>query len=129
MSLITSPTPLNIIVADDHDWIRQVLVRVVHDTLPEAAVYVATNGVQAFKFYQSRPCHFLVSNHFMPHMNGMDLIRIVRRQQPGLPIVMVSAHPDAEEDAMAAGANWFLPKEQITRRLPTLLLEHATVGN
>ena len=103
-------------------------VRVVHDTLPEAVIYEATDGLQALKFYQRRPCHFLVSNHCMPHLNGIELIRQVRQQQPNLPIVMVSAHHEAESDAIAAGANWFLPREQITTCLPNLLLEHTEGG-
>ena len=63
----------------------------------------------------------------MPNMDGMTLIRNVRQAEPNLPVLMVSSNPDAKEDAMAAGANWFLPKEQIMEQMPSLLLEYAKV--
>lgn len=60
-----------VIVADDHDWIRQILVRVVQQTLPEAQVIETKDGLQAFEAYQQGGADFLVTNHSMPHM--MDL--------------------------------------------------------
>ena len=38
----------------------------------------------------------LVTDHLMPGMNGMELARRVRTQQPGLPILIVSGYADAE---------------------------------
>ncbi len=113
-----------IIVADDHEWIRQILVDVVRQTLPESSVVETADGLQALKAYR-RGCSFLVTNHAMPHMDGMTLIRQVRKQSPHLPIAMVSIHPEAEKDAVEAGANWFIPKEQIMERLPRLLRKYA----
>lgn len=114
--------PLRIIVADDHEWIRQVLMEVVRQTLPEADIFETVDGLQALEVFRREGCDFLVSNHCMPRMDGMTLIQQVRKQMPDLPIVMVSIRAEAEKEAMAAGANWFLPKEQIMERLPALLL-------
>ena len=41
---------------------------------------------------------------------------------------MVSVHPEVKKDAMEAGANWFLTKEQIMEQLPRLLREHTCGG-
>ena len=125
-STTTSATvPPRIIIADDHEWIRQILVQVVHQTLPAAIVVETKDGVEAFRAYQNGPCDFLVSNHCMPNMDGMTLIRNVRKKEPDLPVLMVSSNSDAKEDALAAGANWFLPKEQIMEFMPQLLLGHT----
>ena len=114
-----------IIVADDHEWIRVILVQLIHDVLPTATIVDTEDGLQALKAYRHGRCDFLVSNHRMPHLDGMELIKQVRKHAPGLPIVMVSAHPEARSDAMAAGANWFLTKDQIPLQLPALLIEHV----
>ena len=75
--------------------------------------------------YEQGGCDFLISNHDMPNLNGNGLIRKVREQNPDLPILMVSVNPKARADAMSAGANWFLTKEQIMERMPPLLLRYA----
>ena len=120
------PRPLRVIVADDHEWIRTILLSVVTDTLPTAEVIAVEDGLQAWEAYQQGGADFLVSNHFMPRMDGMTLIRKGREQAADLPILMVSAKPEAEADALAAGANWFLSKEQIMEHLPRLL--HEQIG-
>ncbi len=64
----------------------------------------------------------------MPNMDGMTLVRTVRRQAPALPILMVSVHRAARADALSADANWFLGKEQLAQRMPDLLERYAGTG-
>ena len=125
MNTPASPQPSRVIVADDHEWILAILTQVVQETLPTAEVVSVGDGQQALEAYQQGGCNFLVTNHQMPHMDGQTLIRRVRMGAPELPILMVSAKPEARADAMAAGANWFLTKEQIMEQLPRLLLQHV----
>ena len=115
-----------VIVADDHEWILQILVATVADTLPQAEVVAVEDGQQALEAYQQGGCNFLVTNHNMPRMDGATLIRKVRTLVTDLPILMVSVNPDVKAEALAAGANWFLTKTQINEHLPELLVEYAT---
>ena len=121
----TMPRLLRIIVADDHEWILQILIDVVRQTLPTAVIIATADGVQALSAYQNGGCDFLISNHSMPRMDGSGLVRAVREDAPTLPILMVSVRPEAKVDAMTAGANWFLLKEHIMERMPPLLLRYA----
>ena len=105
--------PSRIIVADDHEWIRNILVDVVRQTLPDADILAYEDGAKALDSYRESGCDFLVTNHMMPHLDGTGLIRKVREIEPRLPILMVSVKPEAKADAMLAGASWFLTKEQI----------------
>ena len=114
-----------IIIADDHEWIRHILVDVVRQTLPTAEIIATEDGLQALRAYRDKGCDFLISNHSMPQLDGEGLIRAVREQAPMLPILMVSVRPEAKLDAMTAGANWFLLKEDIMERMPPLLLHYT----
>lgn len=114
-----------VILADDHEWILQILTQVVQDTLPTAEVVAVKDGGEALEQYQRGGCDFLVTNHQMPHMDGATLIRQVRAQAPTLPILMISVKPEAKPEALAAGANWFLAKDQIMEHLPALLRQHV----
>ena len=117
-----------VVVADDHEWIRQILMQIARETLTRAEVVETVRDLESLEAYRSGPCDFLVTNHAMPGMDGMTLIRAVREQSPGLPILMVSVHPAAGKDAMEAGANWFLTKDQIMERMPPLLRGHTRGG-
>ena len=117
-----------VIVADDHAQIRRILVQLVAATLPQAEVIETEDGVQALHAYQAGGADFLVSNHQMPNLDGMGLVREVRRHAPALPILMVSVHRAAKTDALAAGANWFLGKEQLAERMPDLLRRYTGTG-
>ena len=123
-----SDRPPRVIVADDHEWILQIVAQVTRDTLPLAEVVETTDGEQALEAYRQKPCDFLVTNHAMPKMDGAALIRTLRQENADLPILMVSIHPSAEADAKAAGATWFLTKEQIMERMPPILREHTHGG-
>ncbi len=112
-------------MADDHEWIRNILVALIEQTLPQAEVVITENGLDAFEAFQAGGADFLVTNHQMPLMNGMELIQRVRMQRPDLPILMVSVKPEAKKDAMAAGASWFLSKAQIPEQMPPLLRQYA----
>ena len=101
---------------------------VVRQTLPFAEIVVTEDGAQALTAYEQGGCDFLVSNHCMPNLDGSGLIRKVREIDPELPILMVSVKPEARVDAMLAGANWFLAKEQIMEGMPPLLLRYAARG-
>ena len=125
MSTRRSSVPPRILVADDHEWIRRVLVEVARQTLPAADLIEVEDGARAGEVYQQGGCDFLVSNHQMPHLDGTGLVRRVRKHDPGLPIRMVSVKPQAEADAVAAGANWFLTKVDIMEKMPGLLLRHG----
>ena len=128
MTASRSGHPPRIIVADDQEWIRQILAQVTRETLPLAEVVETEDGEQALEAYRSGPCDFLITNHAMPRRDGMELIHAIRAHSRDLPVLMVSIHPEVKKDAMEAGATWFLTKEQIMEHLPPLLREHTSGG-
>ena len=128
MNLKAPVESMRVIVADDHEWILSILTQIVQETLPAASIIAVADGQQALNAYRQGGCQFLVSNHQMPHMDGPTLVRQVRAQAPDLPILMVSIKPEVKMEAMAAGANWFLAKEQLMEHLPTLLRRNVSPG-
>lgn len=124
---MTSPNPTSqhrarVIVVDDHEWIREIAAQVVRQTLPHAEIIVRNDGLEALLAFREGGADFVVTNHRMPILDGMGLVQELREHAPDLPIVMISVHPEAREDAMATGANWFLQKDEIMEKMPPLLL-------
>lgn len=119
---------LRIIIADDHKWIRQALLRTVIQTLPEAETIVVDDGFEAFKVYRDEGADFLITDNMMPGLDGITLTRRLRETETRLPILVVSSKPETRAAALAAGASWFLNKADILDGLPELLRRYAHRG-
>src|SRR5947207_531608 len=70
----------HIIIADDEDNMRALLVRIVERTYPLAIITAVTDGVTARRVYQQRGADLLITDHAMPHGNGLELVQVLRAQ-------------------------------------------------
>ena len=59
----------------------------------------------------------------MPEMNGLELLEAVRRDEPEIPVIVLTAHgsSDTRRRAVENGAFAYLPKPVDVARLKTLL--------
>lgn len=101
------------LVVDDSKPSRSIVVRVLRGLDLECAE--ATNGVEALEALARAPLPDLVTvNWHMPVMDGLELIRRLRRDPAtrGLPLVMISTEHDRDRiaEALAAGANDYVAK-------------------
>ncbi len=114
--------PVRILVADD-SLVMRTLVELM---LVKAGfrVFTAVNGQEAWELLQKVPIHLVVADICMPHLNGLELTRLIRadeRLRP-LPVVLMSAIDTDEErqQGLACGASAFVMKErQDLAALPT----------
>ncbi len=124
MNPLAAERVFRILLADEREWMRRMVIEVIHRTLPAATIIETNDGAQAYRAYEHGGCHLLLTNHNMPGMDGLTLIRQVRRRTATLPIWMIANEPEAERDALVAGATGFLRNETITTNLPSLLRQH-----
>jgi two-component system cell cycle sensor histidine kinase/response regulator CckA len=79
-----------ILVVDDEEFVRDVA----QETLAEAGyrVLLASDGVEARKILVDRASDLslVVTDVMMPNMDGVELVKIVREQHPGLRITAMS---------------------------------------
>lgn len=74
-----------ILVVDDEDDLRSVLSDVLVDAGHE--VYQAANGLEAINLLQETPVEVVIADLIMPVMEGIEMIRILRKQFPELKII------------------------------------------
>jgi CheY-like chemotaxis protein len=55
-------------------------------------VVVANDGRNGLKIFESSQFDLLIVDIFMPGMDGLETIRLVHRQRPELPILVISGH-------------------------------------
>ena len=95
--------PLTILIAED----EKASVFLYTEVLIEAGYRTVTaeNGYQALGMLEDEPVALLVTDIKMPDMDAFELIPRVREQFPHLPIIVVSAFKNKEEEINAMNLN------------------------
>jgi two-component system, chemotaxis family, sensor kinase CheA len=105
---------IRVLLVDDSILIRTFL----EETLKKAGFMVlsAADGTEAWNLLQNEFVQLVVSDTYMPQMDGMELTRLIRSHErlSKLPIILISA-TDADRDrrlGLQYGANAFISKEK-----------------
>jgi two-component system, NtrC family, response regulator AtoC len=99
-----------ILVADDEAGLREFLTDALE--LDEHTVVAAKDGKEAAKFLDERGFDLVLTDLKMPGMDGMQLLRKVRSEQPEIEVIVMTAHGSVDNavEAMKLGAFEFLQK-------------------
>ena len=100
----------HVVVVDDDDAIRSIVVSVVHEAIPTAQVSAHTSAVHALQEISTGSIDLLITNCHMPDMDGPTLIKTLRQGKNGIPIIMVSGSDEARQLAEDVGVDIFVPK-------------------
>jgi CheY-like chemotaxis protein len=74
-------------------------------------------GIQAFK---SEPVHAVVLDYWMANMNGMQVAREIRKLDPTIPIIILSAYDELLDESVGIVDLWIRKGEEE----PEYLLTH-----
>ncbi len=99
-----------ILIVDDEPSIRKVLSA--HLRRFGYDVDTADDGAAGIQRLDSEPFQLVVSDLKMPHVDGMALLRWVNDNQPGLPVILITAHGtvDSAVEALKHGAFDYVTK-------------------
>jgi DNA-binding response OmpR family regulator len=88
---------LSILVVDDDDGVRNVLASVLRRA--SYVVHCADDGEEAWNLLCTNDYDGMITDHEMPRISGLDLVRRVRAMPSNLPVILMSAQmPDGEAD-------------------------------
>ncbi|WP_300721028.1 response regulator transcription factor [uncultured Alistipes sp.] len=106
-----TPAPkIRVLLVED----EQTLADIIADTLSEKdfTVTVAYNGVEGLRAFDRERPQVVVTDIMMPGMDGLSLVAELRRREPSVPILFLSARSAAEDvvRGFEAGGNDYLRK-------------------
>ena len=110
---MTKPTPIRVLVADDHLILRFGLSTMINRQDDMQIVAEAANGQQVVELYaQHRPDVTLMDLR-MPGLNGVEAITAIRKSSPEARIIVLTIHKgdEAVYQALRAGARGYLIKD------------------
>ena len=104
---------IRILIADDHAIVRGGLKQIVATTTDIVAAGEATHGAEVIDKVRQAELDLLLLDMTMPGLSGVDLVRRVRTDKPGLPILVLSMHNEGQvvSRALRAGATGYVTKD------------------
>lgn len=120
-----SGPPVRVLVVDDEAAIREV-VRIRLKTWGFEVVEAA-DGAQAKAVAKQFEPDIVVSDVVLPDVSGLELVRILKRDNPERPVILITAYGsvDSAVEAMKQGAQDFLTKPLDYTKLKSTLLAAA----
>jgi DNA-binding NarL/FixJ family response regulator len=116
---VTTPLKTRILLADDHEVVRNGL-RMVLDAVPDLEVVAeAADGAEAVELALAEDIHLAVLDVSMPRMTGLQAARELTRRKPDMRVLMLSMHDDERYffEALKAGASGYVLKSAGNRDL------------
>lgn len=114
---------IKILIADDHAIVRKGLKQIVADT-PDMVVFgEASNGHEVIMKVSKDDYDVIVLDINMPGMNGLDVLKELKTQRLGIPVLVLSIFPEEQYAVrvLKAGASGYLTKESVPEELITAL--------
>lgn len=84
----------SILLAEDEENLRNSFKKVLLLYVKE--VFTAANGEEAFEIYQNHRPDIVITDVKMPKLNGLELIKKIRKENQETPIIVTSAYTDKD---------------------------------
>ncbi len=119
----------NILIVDDSDVDLLLMERLLNE--PGFTIVTAGNGVQALEKIQDWSIDLILTDLQMPKMDGLQLVREVRKRHPHLPIILTTGQGSEEiaAEALQAGASSYIPKTKLSGMLASTVKEVLDILN
>lgn len=98
-----------LLVDDEEDLLELLKVRI---TSWGFEVIEAKNGKEAIEATSSKKPDIVILDYKMPDMDGLTVLKKIRKICATLPVIMFTVHPDVkvQEEARKLGVSAFVPK-------------------
>jgi len=112
-------TPIAVLVADDHEAVRESVCRLLQASEDIRVVAEARDGREALQLAQQLRPDVVVLDISMPEMNGMDTLGKLRKRCPESQVVLLTmyVHPDLIRRAFNGGAAGYVLKQNMVSEL------------
>jgi two-component system, NarL family, invasion response regulator UvrY len=121
---------IRVMIADDHKIVRDGLRRILAGSPDFEVAGEAADGDQALALVRANEYDVVMMDLSMPGLSGLDLIKRLKIERPGLRLLVLSMHGEDQYAARAlkAGASGYLNKDSAAEQLIGALRKVAGGG-
>ncbi|KAF8118739.1 hypothetical protein N665_0002s0052 [Sinapis alba] len=124
----SSDLRINVMVVDDDPVFLGVISRMLEKStyrdpsIMEITVIAIKDPIEALSTLktQRHNIDLLVTDYYMPRMNGLQLKKQITREFGNIPVIVMSSDSNKEQESLACGAICFLPKPISPTDLPKI---------
>ncbi len=111
--------PARLIIADDHQVVRQGLRNIIEQTPDLCVVAEAVDGAEAERLARELPADLLILDVALPVKRGTQVLESLHADGSSLPVLLFSMHPASQyvDYARRHGARGFIGKNEDSARL------------
>ncbi len=119
---------IKVVICDDHPVCREGLKKSFSQTLDIKVAAEALTGAELKDILTKTPCDVVILDISLPGGSGLEILKELARERPGLPILMLSMHPEDQYAirALRLGAAGYIPKDSPMTELIGALRKVAT---
>lgn len=117
-------------IADDHTIVRRGLRQIVAETSDIVITGEASTGKEAIQDILKDNYDVVLLDITMPDINGLDILKELKRKRPDIRILILSMHPEEQFAirALKAGAAGYLTKDSAPSELVGAIYKVAKGG-
>ncbi len=119
---------IRVLIADDHAIVRQGLRQILSETDDLLVAGEAGDGVDAMHLARAQPWDVVLLDVSMPNRNGIDTLKMLKKEFPRLPVLILSMHPEEQYAvrALKSGASGYVTKQSAPEQLVTAIRQVAS---
>jgi DNA-binding NarL/FixJ family response regulator len=106
-----------IVLADDHMLIREGLRRLIEDYHDLEVIGEAGDGLELLSLLDEQVPDLVIMDISMPNLRGVEAAKRIKSKYPAVKVLILSMYREYQHQAMAAGADGYLLKEDAPREL------------
>lgn len=121
---------IRVAIVEDHAGYREALGQIFYDTADFKVAVLCANAESALIEIPTTKCNLVLMDINLPGQSGIDCLRALKAQQPGLQVVMLTSYGDNENlfHSLRAGADGYLLKRMARGRLLEALRDIVAGG-
>src|SRR5215204_7210836 len=115
----SSSSPARIIIADDHEWVREVMRSIVNSEPDLRIIDEAKDGQQTIDLCRLQRPDLVIMDVRMPRVTGLKATQKIKEELPTTKVLIVSAYdaPCVVSEAVRAGADGYVLKLSLVQEL------------
>jgi DNA-binding NarL/FixJ family response regulator len=110
---------IRVFIVDDHAILRRGLTQIIAESDDMRVVGEADTSATALRLLRDTPCDVVLLDISLPDRNGIETLKLIRKEFHGLQVLMLSMHPENQYAvrSLKAGAAGYLTKQSAPSQL------------
>jgi two-component system invasion response regulator UvrY len=119
---------IRLLIVDDHAIVRRGLRQVVAESADIEVVAEAGSSQEAIRLLREHSIDLVLLDISLPDKNGIETLKQIKRDKPGLPVIILTMHAEDEFGvrALKAGASGYVNKQSAHDQLVAAIRQVAT---